>query len=80
MGDVELDAVETGGDGAPRRILVALQDVLDLVFLELLRRRPAGNFSRRQLARSEHVGVVLVRVTRRIGLEKGRRRAQPEVQ
>jgi hypothetical protein len=50
------------------------------VFLELLRRRPAGNFSRRQLARGEHVGVVLVRMTRRVGLEKGRRRAQPEVQ
>ena len=47
VGDVKLDAVETGGDGAPRRVLVALQDVLDLVFLKLLRRRPAGNFARR---------------------------------
>jgi hypothetical protein len=25
VGDVKLDAVETGGDGAPRRVLVALQ-------------------------------------------------------
>ncbi len=80
VGDVKLDAVEARGDGAPSRILVALQDVFDLVFLELLWCRPAGNFPGRQLARREHVGVVFVRMARRIGLEKRRRRAQPEVQ
>lgn len=80
MGNVKFDAVEAGGDRAPGGILVALQNVLDLVLFEFFGRRAAGNFAGRHLARRQHVGIVFVGIARRVGLQERRRRTQTKMQ
>ena len=77
---MEFDTVEPGGNGAFGGVFVALHNVFDLLFFQLLGRRTAENLASRHLARRQHVGIVFVRVARWICFQKGRRRPQPEMQ
>ena len=77
---VKLDAVDAGRDRTRGGALEALEDMLDLVLLELLRNRPAGVLAGGHLARRQHVGGVLVGVDRGIGLEERYGPAQSDMQ
>ena len=80
VGDMKLDAVETGRNGAAGGILVALQNIFNLMLFEFFGGRTAGNFARRHLARREHVGIVFVGIACRVGLQERCRRSQTEMQ
>ena len=78
--DVKFDAVQPGGNGALGGILVALQNVFDLVLFQLLGRRTTWNFTGRHLARRQHVRIVFVRVARGVGFQERCRRTQSKMQ